>query len=229
MKNNVIKNRDELEKRLRELADTEYTGQIAMGAMCYSLVPEEEAEYICPKCGKATAQENFIVWAIEDIREIVEEIKSLGYDACLDEEEFCVFCGNNAKQYTDYELDYKDCESEDWDEKEKRREENRPELIFRIKLGGAAEYHVVKSNISEEYRGALEFLKGQDHYLNYYDMTESIHDNVRIIQKMLGIGLDIPVPPAPKQWWESDDGDDDDDEGEGDEEGYDDDGNGDEE
>ena len=92
---------------------------------------------------------------INQIDDIVEQIKTLGYDAVLDKTEFCPKCS-------------------------KKNIEN-PELIFKIRFSDKADYHVVRSNIINEYQSLFEFLSNPDKFTG---------DKV-IIQKMTGLGEDL--------------------------------------
>jgi ribosomal protein L37AE/L43A len=165
------KDRYSLEQRLKELSETEYSGKISCGAMCYSIAAPVRENYVCPVCGHKTKQNNHIIWTIKDIRTIVAQMKGAGYDVILDEHEFCNNCSNRKRAPVKY-----------------------PVLIFKIRYTPDSEYHIAESNFFDNYKCVWEFLKGNDFYLNTYDGTETLHQNVEVLQKMLGIGKDI-IPP----------------------------------
>jgi hypothetical protein len=173
----IVKDREMLEKRLKELSETEYKGELFCGAMCYSIAAPTKEYDTCPVCGEKTVQTNYMVWNIKSIRKIVAEIKQLGYDVILDEHEFCVKCGG-------------DIQAPD------------AQLIFKIRLSPNEAYHTAQSNIISDYNCVLEFLKGNDFCRGEQYETLPIHDNIDVIQKMLGLGKDIPFV---KRKWSKED------------------------
>ena len=192
----IIKDRAELDDRLRELAKTEYEGEISPGAMCYKPAAPRPVDYICPACGGATRQTNHSVWTIERARGIVEELQSLGFDALLDEREFCIHCGENAKDYPDVP---EGLSLEERREFFRNREDSKPDLIFKIRFGEDDDYHVACSTLLKEYKCVLKFLSGDDLRGDGSGRVDTIRDNVKILQKMLGIGEDIQLASAPKR------------------------------
>jgi hypothetical protein len=169
--NSGILNADslKLEKRLRELSQTNYTGELAWGAMCYDIAMPSYMDYTCPYCHD-TIKEKYNSWTIYNINqveEIVKQIKDLGYDVILDKTEFCPICS-------------------------KKNIEN-PELIFKFRFSPNANYHVVLSNIVNEYQCLLAFLSNQDKYSGFYGEEHALHDNITIIQKMTGLGKDLKI------------------------------------
>lgn len=163
-----------LENRLKELANTEAKIQsFEPNAMCYAVAFNVEKEYKCPKCKKTTVSKLYIVNDIEYIREIVESIKTLGYNVILDEREFCQHCTKkqNNKDSTNLEI-------------------REPELIFMIRFSRSSNYHIVKSNIKSEYKTLLEFLKGNSKYL-YGNDEIPLHIEIDKIRKMTGLGKEI--------------------------------------
>jgi len=156
-----------LEQRLKELSQTEYTGELAWGAMCYKIAMPVYVDYSCPYCDDTIKEKynNWTIYMINQIDDIVEQIKTLGYDAVLDKTEFCPKCS-------------------------KKNIEN-PELIFKFRFSSKANYHVARSNIVNEYQCLLAFLSGQDKYAGAQGQEYALHDNIAIIQKMTGLGKDI--------------------------------------
>jgi len=158
-----------LENRLKELSKTKYTGELSWGAMCYDIAEPKLVDYICSYCGD-TIKEKYLDWdlyTIESIEKIVTQIKTSGYDAVLDKTEYCPHCS--------------------------KKEINEPELIFKIRFSEKADYHIVRSNITNDYQCLLAFLLNQDTYSGYYDEEYALHDNVAIIQKMTGLGKDLKI------------------------------------
>jgi len=129
-------------------------------ASCYDpMVVEQYEDYVCSHCGNTIKGKyvNWMVRNISQIEDIVNRIKALGYDVVLDATEFCPYCS-------------------------KKNIEN-PELIFSIRFSEEAEYHIVRSNIVNEYQCLLDFLSNQDEYAG----------NREIIQKMTGLGEDLKI------------------------------------
>jgi len=157
----VPKDAAAIEKRLKELATTEDIGRILPGAMCYCPAAVYVDDYDCPICKHKTKQSNYTIRAIEAIRKIVQELKEMEYDVILDEQELCDKCSKNNKI-------------------------RNPQLIFKIRFSPDADYHVAKSNIAGDYLCVLEFFKGKDFYNGSYDETEPLHNNIEVLQKMLG-------------------------------------------
>jgi len=123
------------------------------GAMCYFMGIPEYADYVCPYCGN-TIKEKYSKWTIDYVKQIdniVQKIKTLGFDVFLDKTEFCPKC----------------C---------KKTVEN-PELIFKIRFSDKVAYHVVRSNIINEYQCLYEYLSNPDEFAG----------DVAIIQKMTGL------------------------------------------
>ena len=119
----------------------------------------------------------------------------MGFDALLDEGEFCIHCGENAK---DYPTIPEGISLEERRELFRNRNQNKPDLIFKIRFEADGDYHIAKSTILNEYKCVLEFLKSNECWLDGFGRTSTIHDNVKILQKMLGIGLDMPAPSGQK-------------------------------
>ena len=167
--NNMNPDSIKLEQRLKELSQTNYTGELAWGAMCYDPMAPAYMDYTCSHCGEIIKEkyDNWIVFTINKIDEIVTRIKNLGYDVVLDKMEFCPNCSKN-----DHE---------------------NPELIFKMRFSTKAHYHIAKSNIINEYLCLLAFLSNQDTYLDTFNNEYALHDNIAIIQKMTGLGKDLKI------------------------------------
>ncbi|MCL2142540.1 MAG: hypothetical protein FWH46_06715, partial [Methanimicrococcus sp.] len=92
MNNNYILDKELLEKRLKALADTPYSGEINFGAMCYAPRRIPIVKYECEICGKITERNQDDLDFLKKAKEIVTELKTAGYDVLLDEREFCKYC-----------------------------------------------------------------------------------------------------------------------------------------
>lgn len=162
----IIKDSVDLEKSLKELSETEYKGKLNSGAMCYAVVAKRDTtDFICSVCNKNTRYRIDDINHIKYIKKTFDEIKSLKYDVILDESEYCEHCN-----------------------KTKLKE---PSLIFKIRFSKDADYHVIKSNINEDYLILLDFLKGKDTYIKYEHDIRPIHWKIDVIKKMTGLGNDI--------------------------------------
>ena len=131
-----------------------------VSAMCY--IPAEAIkyeDYVCSHCGDTVKGKygSWIIHNISQIEDIVKRIKVLEYDVNLDAAEFCPYCS-------------------------KKNIEN-PELIFSIRFSEEADYHIVRSNIVNEYQCLFDFLSNPDEYAG----------NREIIQKMTGLGDDLKI------------------------------------
>ncbi len=163
-----------LEQMLKQLAENEFKGKLAQGAMCYVLVMLEGVDYTCPYCGGTTAYESgWSINGLDEINEIFNNIKSLGYDVVLDKTEYCQHCNKEA--------------IED------------PAPVFKIRFSPQSEYHEEKSGIINEYKCLLAFLKGRKKYIDRTDEEHAIHDNIEIIQKMTGLGENLEIEQQLKQ------------------------------
>ena len=129
------------------------------GATCYDPAVDDYEDYECSYCNNVIRNiySTWIIHYIKQIEDIVSRIKDVGYDVFLDKTEFCSFCSEKSIE--------------------------NPELIFKIRFSEEAEYHVVRSNIINEYQCLFEFLSNPDEYTG----------NREIIQKMTGLGEDLKI------------------------------------
>ena len=164
MKEKFILDKSKLENRLKELAETQYTGEVMFGAMCYCPAIPEDVDYICPVCKKSTKHSSFKFEPndINDIRKVVNELKEEGYDVILDESEYCQYCNSDGKI-------------------------DEPMAILKIRFDKNDDYHTARADF-KDFRYLCAFLIGRDHILNYRDATESLHESIDIIHKMTGLG-----------------------------------------
>jgi len=130
-----------------------------VGAMCYLVGQTPYMDYICPHC-RRTIKGKYSEWTVRyitQIKDFVTKIKKMHYDVVLNQMEFCPRCS-------------------------KDNIEN-PELIFKIRFSKKVGYHIVRSNIVNEYQCLYEFLKNPDEFAG----------DKAIIQKMTGLGEDLKI------------------------------------
>jgi len=153
MNQNHIYSREELDRRLCNLIEDRYKKNYKT-ALCYTIGEPEAADYICPACGMTTTQTNYIVWAIEEIRKIVRQLKFHSYDAEIDEKEFCVHCGENAKEYK--EVDFERITTAELVSIVNEQKSVRPELFFKIKINEESEYRISRSTMVDNIIDCLD-------------------------------------------------------------------------
>ena len=139
-----------------------------MIASCYMVMPEYIDDYVCSICGNTIKKKysNYLILTINNIEQIVNQIMELDYDVVLDKTEFCPYCN-------------------------KKNIEN-PELIFKIRFSEEADYHIVRSNIVNEYYCLSEFLSNPDEFLDEQD-EKKLQEKITIIKKMTGLGDDLKI------------------------------------
>ena len=169
-KEKYILDKAELEKRLIKLAQTPYTGKVAIGADCYAPMDMlKNEDYICSICHKTTPHSKYYFdpHDINRIREIIKTLKENNYDVLLDDTEFCQYCNKNGKT--------KD-----------------PLVIFKIRFNENDDYHIIKTKSwSSGFELMLAFFTGKDHILGSYDNTITLHSKIDQIHEMIGLGKDI--------------------------------------
>jgi len=171
MSDGYILNKELLEKKLKELAETPYTGELQYGAMCYSPAFPDIGEYICIVCNKKTEHVcgEFFIDKLIKSREIIRILISNGYDVQLDEREFCKYCNVN-------EIDY----------------EPKPHLSIRFDEND--NYRTSKAGLNS-LKLLQAFLLGRDHILGAYDNTVALHESIDILCNMTGL-----CEETAKQW-----------------------------
>ena len=183
----IKKDSIELEIRLRELAETEYKGELSFGAMCYEIEKHIDGDYICSICGKKTKRSGFHILNEKRISRIVKEIKALGYDVILDNKEFCQYCSKDLK---DKRVAINQSTNETlYDYSSEFIEE--PELIFKIRYSKESNYYIVRSNIESDYLILLEYLRGKEKYDAGMVGELPLHIEINVLKKMTGLGKDI--------------------------------------
>jgi hypothetical protein len=103
-------NRQDLEKKLQDLAKAPPPTKLAPGAMCYATAVKPRLnEYVCPKCGEKTMYswvgQNHDKWetlhalqSVDSYRRLVKQLQDKGLDCQLDESAFCQKCGKDANE-----------------------------------------------------------------------------------------------------------------------------------
>jgi predicted Rdx family selenoprotein len=164
MKKGYLKDKTLLEKRLKELSLSPYTGEICKGAMCYMPIWHDTGEYECVVCALKTTYQYRDYWISDlvEIRDIVAEIRAEAYDIQLDESEYCQYCSKNSDT-TD------------------------PKPVIKIRFCAADNYHTVRADW-HDIKCLQAFLKGVDHFTGAYDETIVLHENIDIICKVTGLG-----------------------------------------
>ena len=156
-----------LAKRLQRLKEVRYDTTELPIAMCYSMAAPIVENYVCPVCGKETPSTSYQIGNMRSIRQVVENMKNLGYDVQLVESEFCQYC--NGKK-----LDY-------------------PSLKFRISMNKNGYYHEAYSNLYDDYANLMTFLvceKKKD-FVNSVSNNKTEAEKVfRSIEKMTGLTID---------------------------------------
>lgn len=156
-----------LAKRLQRLKEVRYDTTELPIAMCYSMAAPIVENYVCPVCGKETPSTSYQIGNMRSIRQVVENMKNLGYDVQLVESEFCQYCKGK-------KLDY-------------------PSLKFRISMNKNGYYHEAYSNLYDDYANLMTFLvceKKKD-FVNSVSNNKTEAEKVfRSIEKMTGLTID---------------------------------------
>jgi len=170
----IIKDSVELEKRLIQLSNIEHKSSIddIVSAMCYAVVANRDTtDFTCSVCNNITRYRVDDINHIKYIRKTFDEIKSLKYDVILDDREYCEHCNKTKLE--------------------------EPSLIFKIRFSKNSDYHIVKSNMVEEYLILLDFLKGKDKYDSGRGGEKPLNLEIDVIKKMTGLGSEI-ITSKPK-------------------------------
>lgn len=170
-----IVQKDLLEERLKELAETPYT-EVPFCAMCYSIgaLYPRYVDYICPKCSSISVCKEDDIMVLERIRKIIPELKSVGYDIVLEEPEYCEQCRGNTPSKS---LSY----------------------TFQIRFNPDDDYHVARTSDAYDFVCLHSFLMGGIGYHAYRD-DEMLHDKIDTISKMTGLGADTVKQWSSKRW-----------------------------
>lgn len=164
--------KDELIAQLKALSETETPESVHMGAMCYSPAPPPLRKVKCESCGNIIDEFDYMR-SLNGIKKQVKEIQALGYDAKV--EHICADCANK--------LGIKD---EDGDP----LVDGQLYYIFYFKAKGQEQYTISESSDEDDYKCVLAFLKNEPTYMDYYDNTHLVKEELDIIERMTGISID---------------------------------------
>lgn len=165
--------KEELIAQLKELSEREIPQDqgLSIVAMCYSTVPMR-LKIKCDSCGREIMEMVFLMDP-EKIKDVVEQIKDLGYDAKV--EFLCPDCAAKAG------IKINDC---------KWKYSDQIYGVFYFKAKGQKEYHVAASKEINNYKAVLAFMKNEPSYTNYFDEICQIKDNLNIINHLTGISVE---------------------------------------
>ena len=165
--------RQDLEKRLQELAKAPPPTKLAPGAMCYEeAAPLERQEYACPKCGEKTlyplpgnTQGIDSLEAVTVSRRLVKQLQEKGLNCQLDETAFCQKCGKGAKA---------------------------KDLVLEVRWPGQGKPHRTILEGTSDLQILLEFLSGKDKHDNGAGGEKPMTDYLPRIRELLV----LPEVPA---------------------------------
>ena len=87
---------EQLDPLLKELAQKPAPKDLLPGATCYKVaMPPERTEYVCPVCNAKTIATKDIRWigrSLDTYRRQIQQVKTHGLDAALDERSLCATC-----------------------------------------------------------------------------------------------------------------------------------------
>lgn len=165
--------KEELVEQLKAIANEETEVTMSMGAMCYSPAPPEPKKAKCESCKKEITEMSWMSPGERTIRNKVQVIKELGYDAKV--ERLCSECTGK--------LGLKD---EDGD----TLGDYRLYYVFYFKTKEQDSYNIAIANCEEDYDAVIAFLKNEKTYTDYYDATHLIKDELPLIKRMTGISIE---------------------------------------
>lgn len=164
--------KEELIAQLKALSEAEPPKSIHMGAMCYCPMPPPLRKIKCESCHQIIEEEEWMSTG-DTIREHVEEIKVLGYDAKV--VHICGECVNKLGITDEFGDTYS-------------KESLYYVFYFRIKE--QQEYHIVECGYGDAYKAVLAFLRNEPSYTSYYEATHLIKDKLDVIKRMTGISIE---------------------------------------
>ena len=174
--------KEELIARLKAIAADDTPREVSMGAMCYSQMSPPTKHTKCNGCGcKITYHD----WNTHDtIVDLVEKIKSLGYDVKV--EVICQNCGEKLKK--EIYPDCKSCDDEefDWDNKVWISDINH---AFYFRHTTDTEYHRAIANSVNNYKSLLILLQNKPMYRDRFDRSHYIADEISTLEFMTGINF----------------------------------------
>jgi len=155
--------REELNERLRELAEKQNELEFVESAMCYAPY-EGEIKYTPLPCSTCSAKAQMTDWQIESlerIQAIVNEMISEGFDVKLD---VTISCKKCADEYSARFL-----------------------TSFGIRFTDDTDYHMVETSYAEDYEILLAFLRGEEFYADTVGLSFPLHQRQGVIKKMTGL------------------------------------------
>jgi len=131
------------------------------------LVHPDKGKYKCNVCSKITRYKSgaHIVKNLLKARSLIDEFKAQGYDAQLDEREYCKYC----KDKSDIKI---------------------PKPVFKIRFNENDPYHSVRTEL-HYFKYLQTFLQGGDHFINDNNDTVTSYEIIDIIYKITGLGEEI--------------------------------------
>lgn len=181
--------KEELIEQLKEISKRDNPHDIEYGvpgAMCYSPAPME-LETKCDTCGRWAVESGYFLKNPEEIKDVVEQIKALGYDTKV--EFLCPDCAAKAGII-------KGTPSEDNHRKPFSflsrilKTYDRIYSVFYFKAKDQEEYHVAVSDEISDYKAVLAFLKDEPTYTGHFDRINQTKDSLDIIKRLTGISVE---------------------------------------
>ena len=159
--------KEELVERLKALEADTTPKERSMGAMCYS---PSLPELITAKCDLCHKKFQYSGWGseIDRMKDIVKEMKDIGYDVRL--EIACNDCAenNNEQLVRTDDINY----------------------IFYFRTDPSEDYHRAIANDYDSYKCLLAFLKNEREYAGHYDNTYFVDEKKETLTFMTGIKFD---------------------------------------
>jgi len=175
-KSQIILDRQTLESRLKEIANSPYTASYTTCfAMCYMPGSFETtyANYKCSVCGKETRHNSDCLYELDYAKKSVGEItnRNLKVDAFIDEREYCSFCLG--------------------------KEINYPNPVLKIRFSPEEEYHEEATSSYNDYKCLVAFIKDIKEYeggssgTSGFDTQHPLVDCIGQIVRMTGLCPEI--------------------------------------
>lgn len=156
---------EQLDTLLKELAQKPAPKDLLPGATCYKVaMPPERKEYVCPGCSAKTIFKNDIgeiERSLATYRRQIQQIKSLGLDAALDERSLCATC--RAKMKPSPEIG---------------------DFFIEVKIGGKTTRTKIKG---DDFPKLTAFLKKQDKWNAGSIGEQPLKDELPRIRELLGV------------------------------------------
>lgn len=170
----MSENREELIKRLREIANEEIKVENnELSAMCYCPVIPPTLTFKCEECNtkmEYSMYESNYKW----MHKTIKEIRKLGYDAKIK-----VLCSDCL---------IKEIESGEYICNSNNFGNWRPLFCFYFRTNKNEKYHLAESNDSSDYDIVLKFLKDKRKW-EKFDRTVLLKDRIYTIKQMTGLKL----------------------------------------